>query len=204
MLVSQSSIPAQRCHKLCSNSFAHGRLITNDALNAAFSCVLISHILVSVTVLAFGPCVPIVPPVISPAAVAAAPLSSDPVSQSLPGPSSRRRPVSDVEAAQFCAPKRHSSFEACSSTQWSAPLLEQPPMVGKKRLHASHRLEHCRGIIFCTRCVFFSVTRARELSRQCSGKPNINTKNTSIVWQEERRPRRLSNGQELLTTCLLI
>ncbi len=106
-------------------------------------------------VLALGPCVPIVPPVISPAAIAAAPLSSDPESQSLSGPSSRRRPISDVEAAQFSAPKRHSSFEACSSTQWSAPLLEQPPMVGKKRLHASHRLEHYRGIILCTRCVFF-------------------------------------------------
>ncbi len=143
-------------------------------------------------VLALGPCVPIVPPVISPAATAAAFSGSRPASQILSDPlesSSRRRPISDVEAAQFSAPKRQSSSEASSPTLWSAPLLEQPPMVGKKRLHASHRLEHYRGIILCTRCVFFSVTRARELSRPCSGKPNINTKKHIDRWARGETPK---------------
>ena len=126
------------------------------------------------------------------AAVAAAPPSSSLESQILSDPSepsSRRRPISDVEAAQFSSPKRQSSSEASSPTLWSAPLLEQPPMVGKKRLHASHRLEHYRGIILCTRCGFFSVTRARELSRPCSGKPNINTKKHIDRWARGETPK---------------
>ena len=32
------------------------------------------------------------------------------------------------------------------------PLLAEPPVVGRKRLHISHRLEHCRGISLCRIC----------------------------------------------------
>ena len=136
-----------------------------------------------------GPCVPIVSSAISPAATVAAGSSSAQRSHNVSGPSSGRRPISEVEAAPESALKRNSSFEAGSATQWSAPLLEQPPMVGKKRLHASHRLEHRRGIILCTRCGYVSATRARELSRPCSGQPNDNTRKHIARWANGLTPK---------------
>ena len=123
----------------------------------------------------------IFPLAILPAATVAASFSSRPVSQMLSDPSessSRRRPFLDVEAAQFSALMSHSSSDACSPTLWSAPLFEQPPIVGKNRLHASHRIEHYRGTILCTTCfvVSFPVTRARELGRLCSVTPTSTPK----------------------------
>ena len=62
------------------------------------------------------------------------------------------------------------------------PLLSVPPLLaeriflGRKCLHVSHRLEHSRDSNLCTKCGYFSVTRARELTRLCTGHPTINSR----------------------------
>ena len=74
--------------------------------------------------------------------------------------------LADDEPAPIlgAAKRRFPSGSSAVSIQSVPPLLAEPPLVGRKRLHRSHRPEHCRGIIRCTRCGF-SVTRARELTR---------------------------------------
>ena len=45
--------------------------------------------------------------------------------------------------------------------------LPRPPMVGRRRLHESHNLEHRRGVIICQSCGFYSVTKPGKLAQPC-------------------------------------
>ena len=51
----------------------------------------------------------------------------------------------------------------------SASPLSEPPLIGQFRLHPIYRLEHCRGVILCTQCGFYSVNKARELNMSVQG-----------------------------------
>ena len=124
-------------------------------------------------VLANGPCIPIVPVPrwsgllkvasgsngVSRVLIAA--VSTDrtgllPESQS-ERPKRALRALADDEPAPIlgAAKRRILSGSSAVSIQSVPPLLAEPPVVGRKRLHRSHRLEHCKGIILCTRCGYF-------------------------------------------------
>ena len=45
--------------------------------------------------------------------------------------------------------------------------LDEPPIVGKQRLHPSHRLEHKKGIIICQQCGYYSISRPGLLAKTC-------------------------------------
>ena len=102
-------------------------------------------------------------------------------------------PVPMLGAAKLCLLPGGSAFPA----QSVPPLLAEPPALGRKRLHVLNRLEHCRGFSLCVRCGFISVTKARELTRFCTGHPTINTPEhldrgaqgllpkVALTWQED-------------------
>ncbi len=58
---------------------------------------------------------------------------------------------------------------SCVLALLSASLPSEPPLIGQFRLHPIYRLEHCRGVILCTQCGFYSVNRARELNMSVQG-----------------------------------
>ena len=58
---------------------------------------------------------------------------------------------------------------SCELALLSASLLSEPPLIGQFRLHPIYRLEHCRGVILCTQCGFYSVNKARELNMSVQG-----------------------------------
>ncbi len=77
------------------------------------------------------------------------------------------------------------------------PLLAELPLLGRKRLHVSHRLEHCRDFSLCTKCGYFSVTRARELTRLCTGHPTINSRKHLNRCAQGLTPTQLLAGRKL-------
>ncbi len=108
-------------------------------------------------------------------------------SQTSTGPILKRPASSQLEAAPAVAHLRVSQEVATFS---AAPqLLEQPPLVGQRRLHPSHRLEHRRGVILCTQCGFFSASKARELFRECTKTRSKNTRNNVVRWLEGLPPK---------------
>ena len=157
-------------------------------------------------VLANGPCIPIAPvprwsgvvsglgsTEVSSVSVVS---GSTGLASNLPG-SQKQGPKHALKASvddepappEGAAKKRILAKSSALSIPSVPPLLAEPPIVGKKRLHRSHRLEHCRGIIICTRCGYFSVTRARELTRPCTGKPTINTRKYLDRWSQGLTPK---------------
>ncbi len=58
---------------------------------------------------------------------------------------------------------------SCVLALLSASLPSEPPLIGQFRLHPIYRLEHCRGVILCTQCGFYSVNKARELNMSVQG-----------------------------------
>ena len=108
-------------------------------------------------------------------------------SQVSTGPVLKRPASSQFEAAPAVTHFRVSQEVATFST--APQLLEQPPLVGRRRLHPSHRLEHRRGIILCTQCGFFSASKARELFRECTKTRSKNTRNNVVRWSEGSPPK---------------
>ena len=124
-------------------------------------------------------CAPIARPVI------AIPPAIDEINESPIDPSKKRLiPLS----CPLDTKRSKTQMQPQPSSHIVAPLLDVPPTIGKVRLHASHTLEHRRGVVLCLRCGFYSVTKVDQLALPCK-QPNINGKQRIARWGKGLTPR---------------
>ena len=72
-----------------------------------------------------------------------------------------------TSAFALTSPSTSSSSQARPTAKACAPTA-QPPKVGNQQLHASHTLEHKRGIILCQRCGYYTISKAGKLAHPCA------------------------------------
>ncbi len=77
----------------------------------------------------------------------------------------------------------------CAEEQQRTTLLEQPPQVGRSRLHPTHHLDHCRGIIICRKCGYYVINKAKSLVQPCQNHPTKNTGIYLVRWLRGDTPK---------------
>jgi len=77
----------------------------------------------------------------------------------------------------------------CAEEQQRTTLLEQPPQVGRSRLHPTHHLDHCRGIIICRKCGYYVINKAKSLAQPCQNHPTKNTGIYLVRWLRGDTPK---------------
>ena len=183
--------PRGRKRKISVEQFLHGMSqlghqleLVPTKLNSSFQCKLRrvrSRQQQYAQRLQEGPCKPIAPSPIHSTRIDRAGVKRSAATEAAPSSQGGQGPPSRA---------RTSPQPAASVPQQRANngLLSEPPIVGSTRIHASHHLDHQRGIIMCLLCGHHAIRKCGQLNKPCKHPPSRHYREILSRWRRGLPP----------------